>query len=721
MTGTDAGLKVRYYRLFLVSFAALALEVSMIRWIAADIHVFAYFKNLVLIACVLGLGVGCCAPVAENLWLPGEEKRRVPTKWFAILLALVVAIVGTAPWTGISTISLLIDSDLFDFSSGVSSRFKLVFDIVCLFVVFFLTMGTFDALGRQLGKELAGLKPLPGYTVNLLGSLAGVLAFLVLSLLNSPPALWLAAVLLPMIPLYLADKKALSIFAGCTIFIVGTSFMTTSRSIWSPYYRIDLEPYTTYFKDLSLVSVPYQIGTTVMVNHSPHQSPANYSAAFIAQHPQIGECNELRAYDLPYTAVEHPHDVLILGAGTGNDIAAALRHNAEHVDAVEIDPMIQKLGLTVHPEKPYESPHVTPYIEDARAFLARTDKKYDLIQFGLLDSQTALSTMSSVRLDNYLYTQESLAAATKHLNEHGIASLNFATQPEWLRARLFQLVKNVSGQEPIAIDSQVNSPASILLMWGPGLEEVRQRVETKYEKLLSNRGPLAQPVEMPTDDWPFLYQRARNIPYLALGMLLSIIYISFVIVRGRFRLRAGAFSKNLEFFFLGAGFLLLETRAMLAIAILFTSTWIVSSIVICIVLMMAILANYLVSRLPNLNKNYGYVALLVSLVTLYLVPMGSLAGLALPAKVAASSLLIGLPFLCSGLIFSRAFSQTTTPEVALGSNILGAIVGGCVEYLSTIVGVNGTVLLAILTYLCAWLARTKEAATETTTSTSPVA
>ena len=45
--------------LFLVSFAALYVEVMLIRWIGTEVRVFAYFQNLALIACFLGFGLGC--------------------------------------------------------------------------------------------------------------------------------------------------------------------------------------------------------------------------------------------------------------------------------------------------------------------------------------------------------------------------------------------------------------------------------------------------------------------------------------------------------------------------------------------------------------------------------------------------------------------------------------------------------------------------------------
>jgi hypothetical protein len=80
-------------------------------------------------------------------------------------------------------------------------------------------------------------------------------------------------------------------------------------------------------------------------------------------------------YELPYRFVSTPGDVLVVGAGTGNDVAAALRHDAQHVDAVEIDPTILGLGRQFHPEHPYDSSRVSQHVDDARAAQARMTSK----------------------------------------------------------------------------------------------------------------------------------------------------------------------------------------------------------------------------------------------------------------------------------------------------------------------------------------------------------
>ncbi|HEY9713505.1 MAG TPA: hypothetical protein V6C72_08535, partial [Chroococcales cyanobacterium] len=473
--------------------------------------------------------------------------------------------------------------------------------------------------------------------------------------------------------------------------------------LWSPYYRLDQEPLTYYLKDNSQISVPYELGTVINTNHIHHQRAMNFTPEMLSKHPELKTSNEYVTYGLPYHAVEHPKHVLILGSGTGNDVSAAIRYGAENIDAVEIDPVILQIGKKIHPEKPYENPKVSIHQDDARAFLAKDAHKYDLIQFGYLDSQTALSTMSSVRLDNYLYTKESLQAATAHLAPDGVACLSFATQLDWMRARLYQLVKAVwPGGEPLAIDTHYGSPRALMLMWGPGLDAVRDKITASYPNLIATPQELTAmrvPVEISTDDWPFLYQHSRDIPVISLVILAFVVIMSTIVVTSRFRLRPKTFAGNLQFFLLGAGFLLMETRAMLSIAILFSSTWIVNSIVIALVLLMALFSTWFVMKTRFLTQTQAYVLLFVALVVMFAVPIGSLVAYPIAVKLLVACLVLGAPFFCSGVVFARAFAQTRSPEIALGVNILGSILGGCIEYLSVVIGINGLTLLALGVYL----------------------
>ena len=103
-------------------------------------------------------------------------------------------------------------------------------------------------------------------------------------------------------------------------------------------------------------------------------------------------------YFTPYQRIARssPGHVLIVGAGSGSDVAIALEAGASHVDAVEIDPELYRFGVQRHPERPYADPRVEVFITDGRAFLESTDRRYDQILFALPDSLTLVGGQSAL-------------------------------------------------------------------------------------------------------------------------------------------------------------------------------------------------------------------------------------------------------------------------------------------------------------------------------------
>jgi spermidine synthase len=190
---------------------------------------------------------------------------------------------------------------------------------------------------------------------------------------------------------------------------------------------------------------------------------------------------------LPYAFAEKAPRVLIVGAGGGNDVAGALRHEPRDIEAVEIDPGIVQLGLALHPEGPYENKKVKVTIDDARAFFKKTPKKYDLISFGLLDSHTLSSNYNNTRLDHYVYTEESFREAKALLSEDGIVSVIFAVQTPWIGERIYGLLKEVFGEVPYVF--AVHSPDSCygwggtMFITGKNLAALKKRVEANPEIL----------------------------------------------------------------------------------------------------------------------------------------------------------------------------------------------------------------------------------------------
>ena len=170
----------------------------------------------------------------------------------------------------------------------------------------------------------------------------------------------------------------------------------------------------------------------------------------IRKMPAIDKCSIVRIQNEGrWFAIDHgtrfavaSPSVLVVGSGTGNDVAAALRHNSSSVDAVEIDPAILELGKREHPEHPYASPRVSVHLTDARAFLKRTTRKYDVVLFGLLDSHTQFSDYSNMRIDNFVYTEESFREAKNHLNPNGIIFVKFQVNHPWMGGRLRKMLTN---------------------------------------------------------------------------------------------------------------------------------------------------------------------------------------------------------------------------------------------------------------------------------------
>src|SRR5438046_7294388 len=154
----------------------------------------------------------------------------------------------------------------------------------------------------------------------------------------------------------------------------------------------------------------------------------------------------------------------------GNDVAAALRNGAGQVTAVEIDPLILKLGEKYHFEKPYSSPRVRQVQDDARSYVENSRDRFDLIVFSLLDSHTTSSHFSNIRIDNYVYTVEALKAAKRLLEPNGVFIVKFQVDTPWIAGRLHGLLSNVFGHSPLQMQAE-NSYTTIGRFFISGSEQ----------------------------------------------------------------------------------------------------------------------------------------------------------------------------------------------------------------------------------------------------------
>ncbi|MFI7612584.1 spermidine synthase [Nonomuraea terrae] len=643
-------------RLVLASAFMLFLELALIRWTGSNIVHLSYFTNFVLLGSFLGIGLG---------FLRVGRSRRQPYYSPVVLAILVIVVLafpvtvdrdteGVLYWTSLST-------------TGPPAW-------LILPVIFCAAAAVLMGPAELVGRCFPELSRLEAYRYDLIGSLTGIAVFTALSFLSAPPVVWgiIAAACygVLLVPRPRALYVGLVTVPSAAVVGLLLAESLTAGALWSPYYKVT-------FRELQGLSVPV---TDIAVNGIPHQQTM----------PAAARLQLERQYGLPYErAAQPPKDVLIVGAGSGTDVAIALSKGAARVDAVEIDPKLRELGATVHPDRPYADPRVTTHITDGRAFLERSSDKYDLILFALPDSLTLVSGASSLRLESYLFTEEAMRAAQAHLKPGGAFSMYNYYRESWLVDRLASTVQSAFGHKPCV---DVVSTAGHQAVITAGLTAADQRCAAEWP------GAAAGTPSPADDDRPFLYLKDATVPpiyLITLGLILAVSLIAVRLVAGPYR-RMRPYA---DLFLLGVAFMLLETKSITGFALLFGTTWVVNAIVFAGVLV-AVLAAVEVTRrfrTPPLPVMYG--VLFAGLLLAWLVPTEWLLSLPVPLRAVAAVVVAFLPIFAANVVFAKRFAETADATTSFGANLLGAMVGGCLEYAALVIGYQGLLVVAALLYL----------------------
>jgi len=482
--------------------------------------------------------------------------------------------------------------------------------------------------------------------------------------------------------------------------------LNSTAVLWSPYQKLALSK-------TDLTNFPYY-KYRITVNNTFYQGIVDLSEEKSLSHPQLdpSSIRGLSQYDIPFLLHPNPRTALIVGAGTGNDVAGALRHGIKEITAVEIDPAIIDLGRQYHPERPYDSPKVRNVNDDARSFFASSKEKYDLISFGFLDAHTTAS-MTNARLDNYVYTKESLQKAKSLLTAGGIMSLVFWAQRPYIADRIARVLRDIFGQDPIVfrIPAIIYGPGAVMFIAGD-LKTARQQMtdHPRLSSLIAKWGEkyplhLTYKTAVTTDDWPYLYLRSREIP-LIYFLVAAMMFALFLYTQWRFKLGKiiGAWKiSHWHFFFLGAAFLLLEVQNISKAAVVLGNTWLVNAVIISGILVMILLANLIAANFSRISIRWVYAGLIGSCIGLYFVDLARFGFLPYYEKAAIIGSLTALPVLFSGIIFIRSFAEIKGKDEALGANLMGSLIGGLLQSVTFVTGIKALLLIVAALYGAAML------------------
>jgi spermidine synthase len=643
-------------RLAFASFLMLFVELALIRWVTANNVYVNKATNFVLLASFLGMGIGFL----------NARTRRDYLRWTPVVLLVLVTFVltfpvilatqaGPNPYRGLGNLTALPRA-------------------VSLSITFMLVAGVMTGLGQGVARIFTRFRPLSAYRLDIAGSMAGIVVFSLLSFLDQPPATW-ACIICGGMVLMLAPRIRWWQF-GAALVIVALLCLESfiPNQTWSPYNKLSIEARGGRAAALY-----------VSANNIPFQ--AVRSLAVLREKKSF--------YFYPYQHISRADlkNVLIIGAGTGNDTAVALSEGAQHIDAVEIDPQLLRIGYRENPSHPFESSRVTTYTADGREYLQDTNKQYNLILFALPDSLAAVAGQSVVRLESFLLTSQSVTTVMKHLLPGGTFAMYNYYAP-FLLDRYATTIKDAFHRDPC----QNVGP----LLGGRRLAVLTVRLSGPVPNCSSYWHSRA--VSPATDDHPFPYLPAPRIPETDLWMLGAILLGSVLLVR----VGGGSYSgmrRYIDLAFMGAAFLLLETKNIVQFALLFGTTWFVNSVVFAGVLIAVYIAVEIARhvKLPPSPMLYGL--LIASLAVTWLIPPDAPLSLPLVPRFLVASALAFAPIFLANLVFAQRFASVENSGTAFAANLLGAIVGGTIEYLALITGYRLLLIVVGLLYGMAFATR----------------
>ena len=414
-----------YAEIFLISFAGILLEISYTRLISFKL--FYYYTYLIIGFALLGMGSGAVLVAI----LP--RLQRLPLAALLSKTCLIGAASVVAGYVFIARISLdsfKIWESLAECARLLGVSFALFCSFACIGVAIALLFASrAERIHRLYFADLLGAGSACAVAVPLIALLGPPACILLSSAVLALASAWLAR---GSAPLLLGTAVVASGLLGAGAVLPGwlpdvvpdkSKALTKVRpqgrlySRWGPVFRVDVTR-SSQGEDVRLIHHDGLLGSTL------HRFDGDESGlAHFDQDPR----------SLPFRVLgSAPSRVLIIGAAGGHEILASLHFGAEHVDAVELNPITVSLLTDIYADysgRLEENPRVRLVVDEGRSFLSRMrDARYDLIYFVAPDSYSAVNAASSgafVLSESYLYTKQMIVQSLQHLTRRGIICAQF--------------------------------------------------------------------------------------------------------------------------------------------------------------------------------------------------------------------------------------------------------------------------------------------------------
>jgi SAM-dependent methyltransferase len=653
------------------------------RWHTSCFHGFVLFKNVSLISCLVGLGVGL-----------GRGRSHRPALWmFLGLLALEGLISAVA--ARFPSVALCILRTPQDTLSAISTS---AWGNLVLVALFTINAMAFVSMGQLGATHLSEVPGAVGLSWALAGGLAGLGVFCALCLGWTGPLIWLGLLVLGIAPFLVAEPwRVGSVAASLALLLVSFGLISNQEQLFfSPSQQIAVK----------LPAPQDHVPTvTIRTNQCFDEEIMDCSAPGVVTSERNAEA--ALYFDLPYRLRQGARDVLVLAAGAGNEVAAALRHDVRTVTAVDADPLPAFLGEIWHAERVYQDPRTRCVLGDARHFLRQTGRRFDLAVYGVPIVRCPAGVFAEVALEDRTCTLEGFRDALARLRDDGLLVVSCPSRDLRQCQRIFALLDSAYGRRlPRAFS--VACDERIVIATGPGLDRVPWRLDAISERtrqLLSGLGDC----HWPTDDWPFPYLNRPAIPRNYAIVLFFLAGITGCLAWWRSRVEKVTATAPPFIFFLGAGCTLIAARSIPELGVVFGNTWRLWALASCGFLTILVLASLWVARMGQVPHATSFALLAGALILGFMMTRlaGSGAQLAL-AKV-AMPLALGLPLFFVGIIVSSEFGEGDAGAV-LGRCLLGAALGGFLEYGSMCWGYSSLYPAGMGCFAVAFLLQTGTAA-----------